>query len=167
MPWRTAAMLRLDAEGRYIDADDVALELLGVASVEALRAMPPNAFRATPPDPEGEAAFRNAFVDALFQGLIGEGALKRLDGELVRVRTAIVPESEGVYRALLYPIERPTRNITPKVYKIADVLAEWRVAERRLVEIDPSTDEGRRIAADVEQLREQYQFLFRRTSGAT
>jgi PAS domain-containing protein len=165
MIWRSAAVLMLDAEGRYVDADERALELLGVGSVEELRATPPNAFQATPPDPEGEAAFRAAFLDAPFQGLIGEGAVKRLDGELVRVRTAIVLERDGGYRVLLYPVERPTSNLAPRMYKIADVLAEWRMAERRLVEIDPGTDEGRRIAAEVDQLREQYQVLFQRSSG--
>jgi hypothetical protein len=83
--------------------------------------------------------------------------------ELVRVRTAIIPEPSGGYRALLYPVERPTTNLTPRIYKIADVLAEWRVAERRLVDIDPATDEGQRVSAEVEQLREQYQVLFERS----
>ena len=163
MVWRSAAVLLLDADGRYVDADERALELLGVATVDELRASPPETFQATPPDPEADAAFRAAIVDARFKGLIGEGALKRRDGELVRVRTAIIPEPGGGFRALLYPVERPTSDLTPRVYKIADVLGEWRVAERRLVEIDAATDEGRRITAEVEQLREQYHVLFERS----
>jgi PAS domain-containing protein len=163
MVWRSAAVLMLDAEGRYLDADDRALDLLGVASVEELRAAPSDAFRATSPDPDGEAAFRAALLADSFRGLIGEAALKRVDGELVRVRTAIIKEPEGAYRALLYPVERPTTNLTPRIYRIADILSEWRFAERRLVDIDPATDEGQRILAEVEQLREQYQVLFQRS----
>jgi PAS domain-containing protein len=165
VPWLSAGVLILDAEGRYQDADDVALDLLGVPTVDELRATPPEVFQPTPPDPQTAEAFRAAFIDALFKGLIGEGALKRLDGELVRVRTAIVPEPEGGYRALLYPVERPTTNLAPKVYKIADVLAEWRNAERRLIALDPTTDEGRQVEADVTLLREQYQLLFKRSMG--
>jgi PAS domain-containing protein len=167
MFWRSAAVLMIDAEGRYLDADDRALELLGVATVDELRAMASSTFQATPPDPDGEAAFRSAFLAAPFRGLIGEGALKRLDGELIRVRTAIISEPGGGYRVLLYAVERPTTDLTPRIYRIADVLAEWRTAERRLVDIDPATDEGRRVAAEVDQLREQYQVLFRRSISSS
>jgi PAS domain-containing protein len=165
MVWRSAAVVMIDAEGRYTDADERALELLGVATVDDLRATPPDTFQAMPPDPADEAAFRAAMLDATFHGLIGEGAIKRLDGELVRVRTAIIPEPAGGYRILLYAVERPTTDLTPRIYKIADVLAEWRMAERRLVGLDAATDEGRRVAAEVEQLKEQYQFLFQRAIG--
>lgn len=165
MPWRTAGIVMLDQEGRYRDANVVALELLGVDSVEQLRATSPGAFQPLPPDAEHEEAFREAFLDPPFRGLIGEGAVRRLDGELVRVRIAIIPEPSGGYRALLYPVERPTSNLEARVYKIADVLAEWRTAERRLVDLDPETAEGRRVAADVELLREQYQLLFNRKAG--
>ena len=50
---------------------------------------------------------------------------------------------------------------------IADVLAEWRSAERRLVELSPESEESRRVAADVELLRDQYQQLFHRTLGGS
>lgn len=163
MVWRSAAMVLLDAEGRYVDADERALQLLGVATVEELRATPPDVFQATFPDPDGEAAFRAALLAEPFRGLLGEGAIRRMDGELVRVRTAIIPKPEGGYRALLYAVERPTTNLTPRIFKIADVLAEWRVAERRLVGVDLATDEGKRVSAEVEQLREQYQVLFERS----
>lgn len=166
MVWRSAAVIMLDAEGRYVDADDRALELLGVPTVEDLRATPPDAFQATSRDPDGEAAFRAALLAEPFRGLIGEGALKRLDGELLRVRTAIIPEAEGGYRVLVYPVERPTTDLTSRIYKIADVLAEWRVAERRLIEVDPETDEGQRVSAAVDLLREQYQMLFKRSMEA-
>jgi PAS domain-containing protein len=167
LPWRSACVVLLDADGRYRDADASALDLLGVGTVDELRTMSPDAFQPAPASPEDQEAFRAAFVDALFQGLIGEGPIRRTDGELVRVRTAILPEPDGGFRILLYPVERPPTNLEPRIYKIADVLAEWRSAERRLVEVDQGTPEGRQIAADVDLLRSQYQLLFsRRTSPA-
>jgi PAS domain-containing protein len=165
MVWRSAAVVQLGPDGRYVDADEVALELLGAANVEELRDTAPDTFQVEPQDPAATEAFQRAMVDARFQGLLGEIAFRRLDGDLVRVRTAIIPEAEGGYRALMYPVERPTTNLTPRIYKIADVLAEWRTAERKLVDVDPESDEGRRLGADVELLRQQYQQLFHRTIG--
>jgi hypothetical protein len=162
MPWRGAASVTLDVEGRYVDADDAALELLGVASVEELRETPPQRFAALPPDPEEAEALRRAYFATQADGLLAEVAFRRLDGELVRVRTAILDEGEGRYRALFYPIERPTTNLTPRVYRIAHVLAEWRSAERRLVELDPDSAEARELSADIDLLREQHAMLFHR-----
>jgi PAS domain-containing protein len=166
MPWRTAGVVLVDAAGRNLDADAAALELLGVDSVEQLRALPPDAFRPEPVEPGAAEAFQRAMLDAMFHGMLAEAALRRLDGELIRVRTAIIPESDGRFRALLYLLERPTANLVPRVYKIADVLAEWRTAERELVAVDPASEDGRKLAADVELLRDQYQQLFHRRIGA-
>ena len=160
MPWRRAASVTLDARGRYVDADPAALELLGVASVEELRGTPPERFAAVPPDPEEQEALRQAYVASRANGVLAEVAFRRLDGELVRVRTAILEQGGGRYRALFYPIERPTTNLTPRVYSIAQVLAEWRSAERQLVELDPASPEARELAADIEVLREQHRMLF-------
>jgi hypothetical protein len=59
-------------------------------------------------------------------------------------------------------IERPTTNLTAKVYRIADVLAEWRSAERELAELDPESDEAREVQAIIDLLREQHHTLFER-----
>lgn len=164
MPWRTAAVVTLQPDGRYADADEAALELLGVGSVDELRATDPLVFQVIPPDPREVEAMGRVFADAAFQGLLAEGPLKRIDGELVRVRTAVIPETTG-YRALFYPVERPTQNLSVRVYRISDVLAEWRSAERRLADLDPSTPEAQRVAAEVDLLRDQYQQLFGRKLG--
>ena len=166
MVWRSAAVIILGAEGAYLDADQAALDLLGVTSVEALRAMPPDQFAAIPPDPEEQEALRRAYFATAADGVLAEVAFRRIDGELVRVRTAIVAEPDGTYRALFYPVERPTTNLTPRLYRIADVLAEWRGAERRLVEVEPGSEDGARLAAEIELLRAQYQQLFRHSFGA-
>jgi PAS domain-containing protein len=165
MVWRSAATVIIDAEGHYLDADAAAVDLLGVASVEELRATPPGRFAALPADPEEQEAWRRAYFATRADGVLAEIAFRRLDGELVRVRTVIAPDADGTFRALFYPVERPTTNLAARIYRIADVLAEWRGAERRLVEVDPDTDEGQAIAAEVELLRGQYQVLARRSAG--
>lgn len=165
MVWQRAAMVMLDAEGRYLDADEAALDLLGVPSVEALRSTSPDRFQAAPRDPEERAAWRRAYFESRAEGVLAEAAFRRLDGELVRVRTAIIEEPDGRFRALFYPIERPTTDLSTRVYRIADVLSEWRSAERRLVDLDPGSAEAQGLAAEIDLLREQYQQMFRRSMG--
>jgi PAS domain-containing protein len=170
MPWRRAASVIVDSEGRYVDADEAALDLLGVASVEALRAMPPDRFSALPPDPDEQAAFRRAYFATRAEGLLAELAIRRLDGELVRARTAIIDQGEGLYRALFYVVERPTTDLSARIFRIADVLAEWRSAERELVALDPDSDEAHEIHETIDLLRAQHRTLFdatrRRHEGA-
>ena len=164
LPSPTAVLL-LDAAGRYVDANAPALDLLGVASVELLRATPPETFSVVRADPEEEAAFRQAYAESAARGLLIESAFRRIDGELVRARTAILPHDEGGYRALLHPIERPTEDLSWRVYTVADVLAEWRSAERRLVELDEAGDEAAAIRTQIELLRDQYQRMFSQSSA--
>ena len=165
MPWRSAAAVMLDREGRYLDADEAALELLGVGTVEEFRAMSPAMFAAVPPDPAEQEAWRKAYFASRADGVLVEGAFRRTDGELVRIRTAILEEPDGRFRALFYPIERPTSNLTAKVYRIGDVLAEWRAAERQLADVDLASDEGRALQDEVELLREQYKQLVSRADA--
>jgi PAS domain-containing protein len=166
LPWSRAATVLLDRDGNYEDADEAALDLLGVASVDELRATPPDRFAAAPVDPAEQEAWRKAYYASRAEGVLAEGAFRRLDGELVRVRTAVLEEGDGRYRAMFYVLERPTTNLAGRIFRIADVLQEWRAAERTMVNVDPASDEGRRLAAEVEQLRDQYQLLFRRSRGA-
>ena len=163
--WRSAATVVLAEDGRYLDADEHALDLLGVSSVEELRATSPHTLAAVPPDPPEHEAFRKAYFESRAEGVLAEGAFRRLDGELVRVRTAILDEGDGRYRALFYVLERPTTNLTARTYRISDVLSEWRSAERRLAEVDPLTEEGARLVHEVAVLRDQYQLMFRRKNA--
>ena len=158
-----AAAVTLDAAGRYVDANDTALDLLGVPSVDVLRSTSPDAFSPVPPDPEEAAAFQQAYAASAAKGLLVESAFRRTDGELVRARTAILPEGDG-YRVVFHPIERPTANLSVRVYTISDVLAEWRQAERRLVEVAPDSDEAARVADQIELFRTQYQQMFHRSA---
>jgi hypothetical protein len=126
--------------------------------------MSPAVFAAVPPDPAEQEAWRKAYFASRAEGVLVEGALRRTDGELVRIRTAILEEPDGRFRALFYPVERPTTNLTAKVYRIGEVLAEWRAAERELSELDPTSEEGMALAADVELLRSQYRKLVKRAA---
>jgi PAS domain-containing protein len=163
--WEHAASVRLDAAGRWLDASDEALELFGVPSVEALRALPPDAFTPDPVDPAEKAAFAEAYATSLAQGMLIESPFRRLDGELVRARAAVLPDDEGGYRLLFYAVERPTTNRSTKVFTIADVLAEWRGAERRLVALNPESADARRVAGEIELLRVAHGRLFTRAHG--
>jgi PAS domain-containing protein len=165
MPWTRAATVFLDREGRYLDADELALDLLGVSSVDELRTLSGDVFAAVPPDLIEQEAWRAAYFASQAEGVLAEGAFRRLDGELVRVRSAIMEEPDGRFRALFYPIERPTTNLAAKTYRIGDVLSEWRAAERRLADIDPQSPEGAAIQAEVEILRSQYHELVRRAAS--
>jgi PAS domain-containing protein len=163
--WQQAAAMRVDATGRWLDASQEALDLLGVPSVDALRALPPDAFRPEPADPAEQAAFQEAYATSLAQGLLIEGPFKRLDGELVRARAAILADAAGDYRLLFYPVERPTTNRSTKVFTIADVLAEWRGAERRLVTLDGGSEEAQRLTGEIAVLRMTHERLFKRARG--
>jgi len=163
MPALTA-VLQLDADGRYVDANPPALDLLGVPSVDALRATSPDTFAVTRTDPEEQAAFREAYATSAARGLLIESAFRRTDGELVRARTAILPDEVGGYRAIVHPIERPTTDLSWRIYTVADVLAEWRSAERRLVTLDEGSDEAAGVRQQIDVLREQYQRMFDRSA---
>ena len=136
--------------------------LLGVGSVEELRATHSDRFAVEPPDLEEQEAVRRAYFASRADGLLAEIPFRRLDGENVRVRVAIVEEDDGRFRALFYPIERPATDLRARVYRIADVLSEWRAAERRLVELDPEDDEARRLSDQIALLRDQHSYLFDR-----
>ncbi len=158
MPGPTAAVT-LDASGRYVDANETALELLGVPSVDVLRATTPDTFAPVAPDPDEQSAFQRAYAASSARGLLLESTFRRIDGELVRARTAIVPEGDG-YRVVFHPVERPTADLTVRIYTISDVLAEWRQAERRLVEVEPGGEEAARVNELIELFRAQYQRMF-------
>ena len=136
-----------------------------MASVDELRALPGDAFAAIPPDPAEQEAWHAAYFASRPEGVLAEGAFRRLDGELVRVRSAILEEADGRFRALFYPVERPTTKLSAKMYGIGDVLAEWRAVERRLADIDPASPEGAELQAEVDVLRSQYQALVKRAGG--
>lgn len=154
------ATIILAADGTAEDATPQALELLGV-TLERLRQLPPGAFAATPPDPEGDTAFRAEWEQAGAPDIGGEATIQRLDGAKVRIKFAIARLDDGRFRAVLERAGGSTES-APLVYTAGQVLAEWRAAERRLAELTPDDPDYARITADIESFRSRYQEMFRR-----
>ena len=123
-------------------------------------------FAAAGKDHEAASAFQTALVDGtdfpqIYQWL-SEALLRTHDFGAAR---AILEEADGRFRALFYPVERPTTKLSAKMYRIGYVLAEWRAVERRLADIDPASPEGAELQAEVDVLRSQYQALVKRAGG--
>jgi PAS domain S-box-containing protein len=158
------AWLSLDRSGRYVDANDAALELFGV-SLPDLLASPPDRFAIEPTDEAEQAALREEWASRGSRALVGTAGLKRADGQTIRVSYAIVPAGDG-FRARLSLI--PGSPQAPSsIYTVGSIMREWRAAERQLSELLPGSDDWARTKNEIEMLRARYQELFRTLSGPT
>jgi len=155
---RGEAVLSLDAMGRYIDANEPALQLLGVTLAE-LRASSPDRFAIRPSDEAEQAALRAEWESGGSRPLVGTAGMKRADGTPIRVSYAIEALDSG-YRARLWEVDG-SPEAPPSVFTVGSVLREWRAAERKLAELAPGTAEWGRILGDIELLRGRYQELFK------
>jgi PAS domain-containing protein len=152
------AVIRIDASGRYIGANEPALELLGVTLAE-LRASPPDRFTMRRTSDADQVALRAEWELGGSRPLIGTTGLKRADGATIRVSYAIETVRTG-FRARLWQIEG-SPDAPPSVYSVDRVLREWRAAERELAELRPGTPEWARTLSEIDILRGRYQELFR------
>ena len=150
----------INADGTTADASPAALELLGL-TLEQLRALPPGALSPEPRDPEAQEAFLEQWERQGSPDIGGEATMRRLDGSSIRVRFGLKPIEDGRFLALIEPIAGPTEQ-PPVVYTAGQVLAEWRAAERRMIEIPPDSDEWHVAQAEIETFRKRYQELFKR-----
>jgi len=150
----------LNADGTTADASPAALELLGF-TLEQLRALPPGALSPQPRDLETQAAFREQWERQGSPDIGGEATMRRLDGTNIRVKFGITPIQDGRFLALIEPVAGPTEQ-PPTVYTGGQVLAEWRAAERRMIEIPPDTAEWHDAQVEIETFRKRYQELFKR-----
>jgi PAS domain S-box-containing protein len=157
-PQQTEAVIVLDAAGRYVDANQAALELLGV-SLDELRASAPDRFSVTPMADAEQAAFRARWESGGAQPLVGTTGLRRRDGTVIRVAYAIEMAESGA-RARLWQVAGSPHAPT-SLYTVGDVLREWRAAERVLAELAPGTPEWARTLDEIAVLRGQYQEIFR------
>jgi hypothetical protein len=155
------ASLTVLADGRLEDATPDALELLGV-TLDELRELPPGAFSADAPDPEGDAAFRAEWESSGRPDVGGEGTLRRLDGSRVRVRFAITPSLDDRFVVVLEAVGGAT-EAPPIVFTGGEVIARWRAAERRLETLEEGSPEAASVQAEIDHLRGLYQGLFRPT----
>ncbi len=152
------ATILINADGTYADASPSALTLLGVELPEFL-GMAPGSFSPEPPDLEADRAFREAWEQAGSPDLGDEATIRRGDGTTARVRFMVMPQEDGRYLAMIKPtaghVERPAT-----IYTVGEVLAQWRAAERKLVEVEAGAAEWQAVQADITSLREGYQGLF-------
>jgi PAS domain S-box-containing protein len=144
-----SALLVADRDGRYTDANDDALALLGVTR-EQLLAAKIGDFSGPHADMAAKVWHRLATTGAEIP--TGEATLYRPDGIEVRVRyTAFEHLGDGTYRIefVLTPGDPET---PPVADRPSQVLREWRAADR-------AVDAGERDGAltGSEGLRELYQ----------
>jgi PAS domain S-box-containing protein len=156
----TLPTMILNADGTTADANLEALEMLGVTR-DQLVSLPPAAFSPEPPDPDADAAFREAWERQGNPDIGGEATIRRLDGSSVRVKFGITPIEEGRFVAFMEPVAAPI-DAPPAIYTAGQVLAEWRAAERRLTEIPEGTAEWRAVRHDIDVFRSRYQAMFKR-----
>ena len=150
----------LNADGTTAEASPGALELLGL-TLEQLRALPPGALSPEPRDPAASEAFREQWERQGSPDIGGEATMRRLDGTSIRVRFGLKPIEDGRFLALIEPVSGPTEQ-PPVVFTAGQVLAEWRAAERRMVEVPPDSQDWHDAQAEIETFRKRYQELFKR-----
>jgi PAS domain-containing protein len=152
-----------DRQGRYVDGDDAALELLGL-TLEELRAMAIGDLSG----PHAEMA-RTVWRRMAATGedmSSGEGTLYLRNGSEVRVKyVRIAALASGDYELLVEPID--VRRATPfdrppTSDRPSTILREWRVAEREAAAAASSDGPGAMGAPDaaddaVDKLRRLYQ----------
>jgi PAS domain-containing protein len=156
------ATMIVDQDGMIADADERALEILGV-TLDQLRSLPPGSFSPEPPDPAASAEFRESWEAQRTPDLVGESTIKLLDGTRKRVKFAIAPVGDGRFRVIIEPTQGSVEQ-DAKVYTAGQVLGEWRAAERRLTRLADGSAEAEAVLAEIERFRRQYQAFFDRSS---
>lgn len=157
-PGATGAVISIDAEGRYLDANDAALVMLGVTLAE-LRQSSGDRFSMRPRNEDEQAALRAEWESAGFRPLVGTTGIRRADGTTIRVSYAIETADPGFHVRLW---EIPGSPEAPaSLFSVGEVLRSWRAAERELAELKPGTPEWTRTLSEIEMLRGQYRELFR------
>jgi len=157
-PGTTEAVIRIDAAGAYVDANEAALELLGLTLTE-LRASPRDRFAIRPANVAEQAAFREEWESAGSRPIVGTAGLKRGDGATIRVSYAIEADESGFVARLWEVPGSP--DAPPSVFSVGEVLRSWRAAERELAELRQGSPEWARTLSEIEMLRDRYRELFR------
>jgi PAS domain-containing protein len=143
-----------DRQGRYVDADAAALELLGL-SLEELRSMRVGTFSG--PHAELAATVWRRLAKTGQDMTSGEGTLYLPNGSEVRVRyLRIAALPNGDYELELEPIEAAATERPPTSDRPSSILREWRAAEREaaaaasdgpgaMADPDPATDAAEKL----------------------
>jgi len=151
-----------DREGRYLDADDSALEMLGL-TIDALRSM--RVGDLSGPHREMAATVWRRLAATGQDMSSGEGTLYSPNGSEIRVRyIRIAVQADGTYQLELESIGATDATAVaqpPMSDRPSTILREWRVAEREAAAAATdgpgamSDPEGATDAAD--KLRRLYQ----------
>ena len=158
----TEGIVEADADGRYVGANDVALELFGVDADE-LRRHRVGDFAPEGLGPIHLALFRwVAHTGHDFGG--GTSTIVRPDGTAVRVDCpSIRPHGD---RFLIHLEAQSAESVPPHSDAVASVLDAWREAEREIVAAGRTEPEYAVARKAAESLRDIYQFVVREKQAA-
>jgi PAS domain-containing protein len=154
------ARIVADRQGRYVDGDDAALELLGL-TLEELRSMRVGDFSG--PHAEMAATIWRRLAATGENMSSGEGTLYLRNGAEVRVRyLRIAAMANGDYELILEPIGSEHADRPPVSDRPVTILREWRVAEREAEAAAASSGPGTMGAPEdatdaADKLRRLYQ----------
>ncbi len=158
----TGAIVEADADGRYLDANDAALELFGVGRDE-LRRHYVGDFA-----PEGLGPIHRAlFVWAARTGHDfggGTSTLVRPDGNEVRVDCPSIEPSGDTFLIRLEAQEG--EPVPPHSEVVASILEAWREAERDIKDAGRDAPEFELARTAAASLRNIYQFVVREKTAA-
>jgi PAS domain S-box-containing protein len=155
-------IVEADADGRYLDGNDAALELFGL-SRDDLRRRCVGDFA-----PEGLAAIHLA----LFRWVVrtghdfggGTSTIVRPDGTSVRVDCTSIEPRGDTFRLHLEP--QGTESVPPHSDTVASVLDAWREAEREIGASGRTEPEYAVARKAAETLRDIYQYVVREKEAA-
>lgn len=156
-PEAASGMIRLAADGRALDIDENALAILRVTRQQFLDA-PPGAFSAQKLPEAEETALREQWERAGRPELIGASTVRRGDGTEARVSFLIEAQPDGTFVAVVTPLDEPVSQAS-QLFTAADVLREWRSAERTLTEVPAGSHEHDELTGRVAELRATYHRL--------
>jgi PAS domain-containing protein len=146
------ARVLISADGRYLDANPLALELLGVDAA-ALLTHGVGDFTVPEYRDASRASWAHLAATGLVEFLIDETFLLRLDGTaaVVKVHPVVPGEAPGTWWAQFQPLSGPRGRVL-SLAKPNQVLSAWRAAERRaaaLPEGSRERDAAERTAAGL------------------
>ena len=149
----------LAPDGRYLDADPVALDLYCVTLAE-LRDRHVGDFS---PDDFIDLTRHlwNLWVASGLASAEGGGTVLRGDGRLIRLWLGLERQDDGNIRMTIKPVDEAFRQAP--ALRVQNVLGQWRDLERHLADVAPDDDARDEIESRIDALREEYQ---RRTGQA-
>jgi PAS domain-containing protein len=145
-------------DGRYLDADPVALDLYGV-TLDVLRESRIGDF--SPPEyRQLERGLWSVWTALGLEHGEGGGTVVRPGGSSCRLWVALKRLPDGNVELSLKALDEPV--VQPPALRVGTVLGHWRDLERDLAEVDPDDPAREQLQERIDALREEYQ---RRTSG--